>query len=373
MPQPRPKRILHVVGGMVRAGVETWLMQALRLLDPRRVHVDFLVHTNEPCAYDQEIEARGSRLLRCTEPYFSPAYGRRVSSLIRAFGPYSAVHSHVHHFSGYLLWLARLAGVPERIAHSHSDTSRQDARAAWMRRLYLGWAKQRIQLNATRLVAASRAAGRALYGGAWGSDRRQLLLHCGIDLAPFRHPPSRKEIRESLGIRDDDFVIGHTGRFAAPKNHPFLLEVAAEISRIRPNTRLLLVGDGPGRAELESRARDLGIHERTIFAGVRSDVPALLAAMDVFVFPSLWEGLPLTLLEAQAAGLPCIVSDVVSEEADIIPDLCARMPLAAGSASWAAAALRPPRRVSQEALRTVENSSFNIERSVEQLYALYNA
>ncbi len=373
MPQPKPRRILHVVGGMARAGVETWLMQALRLLDPQRVQVDFLVHTNNPCSYDEEIENRRSRLLRCTEPRFSPAYGRHFASLLKAFGPYSAVHSHVHHFSGYLLWLARLAGVPERIAHSHSDTSRQDARAGRMRRLYLGWSKQRIRKNATRLVAASQAAGRALYGGAWGSDRRQVLLHCGIDLTPFRHTPPRQVIRESLGIREDEFVIGHTGRFAAPKNHPFLLEVAAEISRTRPNTRLLLAGDGPRRAELESRARELGIRERTIFAGIRSDVPALLAAMDVFVFPSLWEGLPLTLLEAQAAGLPCILSDVISEEADVIPELCTRMQLAAGPASWAAAALRFPQRPPHDTLRTVENSSFNIERSVEQLYALYDA
>ena len=374
MPEIRPKRILHVVGGMVRAGVETWLMQALRLLDPRRVQIDFLVHTNQPCAYDREIESRGSHLLRCTESRLSPAYGCHVSSLIHAFGPYNAVHSHVHHFSGYLLWLARLSGIPNRIAHSHSDTLRLDRRAGWLRSGYLRWAKERIRRNATRMVAASHRAGVALYGDRWESDHRSHLLHCGIDLAPFRAAPERSEIRAALGIREDDFVIGHTGRFAAPKNHPFLLEIVAECKRVRPETRLLLVGDGPARHEIESRVRQLGIDKWTFFTGVREDVPALLKAMDVFVFPSLWEGLGLALVEAQAAGLPCLIADNIPEEADVVPGQIKRLPLAAGVTAWVRELLRAPAPLPGDGpLRAVEQSTFNIERSLENLYALYDA
>jgi glycosyltransferase involved in cell wall biosynthesis len=370
----RPKRVLQVVGGMVRAGVETWLMQVMRLLDPRRVKMDFLVHTDRVCDYDAEIEGRGSRLLRCTEAPRSPRYGSRFLSLIGAFGPYDVIHSHVHHFSGYLLWLARRAGIPERIAHSHSDTSRRDREAGWLRSKYLQWAKERIRRNATRLVAASRAAGGALFGEQYASDYRFLVLHCGIELAPFRTVLDRDAIRAALGIAKHEFVVGHAGRFAAPKNHRFLLEIGAEIVRRRPATRLLLIGDGPARQEMESRARNLGIDSRTIFAGVRRDVPALLKAMDVFVFPSLWEGLPLTLLEAQAAGIPCIVSDVISEEVDVEGGQIIRLPLAAGAAVWAVQALQtPPLASGEEALNALEKSSFNIERSVEQLYALYGA
>jgi glycosyltransferase involved in cell wall biosynthesis len=170
-------------------------------------------------------------------------------------------------------------------------------------------------------------------------------------------------------------VIGHTGRFFAPKNHGFLAEIAAETSLRHPQVRLLLVGDGPDRPAIEQKLRELNLTSRTIFAGVRSDVPSLLQAMDVFVFPSLWEGLPLTVLEAQAAGLPCVISDVISRETDVVPGLTRRVPLNAGAGHWAAEALssvrrRPPR---EDALCVVENSDFNILHSMEKLYALYHA
>jgi len=302
-----PKRILHIVGGMARAGVETWLMHALRLADRQRLQMDFLVHTGQTCAYDSEILDRESNIHRCLAPLRSPLYARQISSLLKE-QKYDAIHSHVHHFSGYLLWLARRAGVPLRIAHSHSDTSRQDACAKWTRRAYLRLAKGWIRAHATHLVAASRVAGRALFGADWDSDARQRLIHCGIDLAPFRDAPTREPVRASLGIDPGELVIGHTGRFVASKNHAFLAEIAAEVALRRPPVRLLLIGDGPERRIVEEKLRELNLLDRTIFAGVRPDVPALLHAMDVFLFPSLWEGLPLTVLEAQAAGLPCVIS-----------------------------------------------------------------
>ncbi len=370
----KPRRVLHVVRGMVRAGVETWLMHVLRRIDSRRVQMDFLVQTNQPCDYDAEIQARGSRLLRSIAPPYSPEYARRMCALFSAGQVYDVVHSHVHHFSGYILWLARISKVPVRVAHSHSDTSRQDSQAGWVRSRYLRRSKRWIQRNATHLVAASQVAGTALFGPEWGDNTRRRLLHCGIDLNPFRCLRGRQAARSALGIGEHEFVIGHTGRFAAPKNHSFLLEIAAAAALRKPETRLLLIGDGPARGSIEERASALGIASRTIFAGVRPDVPDFLAAMDVFVFPSLWEGLPLTVIEAQAAGLPCVVSDVISEEADVAPGLTTRLPVGAGAGAWAREALRATAEISAaDGLRAVEDSSFNIERSVEQLYALYDA
>jgi glycosyltransferase involved in cell wall biosynthesis len=370
----KPRRILHVVREMARGGVETWLMHVLRHIDSRRVQMDFLVQTDEPGDYDAEIEARGSRLLRCTAPRYSPEYARRMCALFSTGRLYDAVHSHVHHFSGYVLWLARISKIPLRVAHSHSDTSRQDKRAGWVRSRYLRYSKRWIQRNATHLVAASQVAGTALYGFEWGADARRLVLHCGIDLGPFRCLPGRQAARSALGIGEHEFVIGHTGRFAPPKNHSFLLEIAAAAALRRPETRLLLIGDGPARGSIEARARELGIAAGTIFAGVRPDVPDLLAAMDVFVFPSLWEGLPLTVIEAQAAGLRCVLSDVISEEADVAPGLTTRLPIDAGAEAWAREVLHASEVIpAAVGLKAVEDSSFNIERSVEQLYALYSA
>jgi glycosyltransferase involved in cell wall biosynthesis len=140
--------------------------------------------------------------------------------------------------------------------------------------------------------------------------------------------------------------------------------------------KLLLIGDGPDRAAIEQRVGELGLRDHTIFAGSRPDVPDLLQAMDVFVFPSLWEGLPLTVLEAQAAGLPCVISDVISNETDVVPDMIRRVSVQAGAAEWVqvvleAAEARHPDR--ETALATLESTSFNIHRSIEELYALYSA
>jgi glycosyltransferase involved in cell wall biosynthesis len=370
----RAKRVLHVVRAMNRGGVETWLMHLLRHADPRRVQFDFLVHTNQPAAFDAEIEALGARLIRCPEDHRVPGYGQSVLSSLRAAGPYDAVHSHVHHFSGYILRLARRAGIPQRIAHSHSDTSRLDHAAGWPRRCYLSLTRHWIYANATELLAASRLAADALFGEWWAADRRSRLLHCGIDLAPFADAVL-SDPRPALGIDRGDFVIGHVGRFDTPKNHAFLLEVAAAVLGVRPRARLLLVGGGPLLPAITARLEELCLLDRTTLAGVRPDVANLMAAMDVFVFPSIWEGLPLTLLEAQAAGLPCVISDVITDEAVVLPHLTRRLSLREGPRAWADAVLdagRVPRRPA-EARARVEQSSFSISHCLDALYELYAA
>ncbi|HYW43261.1 MAG TPA: glycosyltransferase [Bryobacteraceae bacterium] len=370
----QPKRILHVVRAMNCGGVETWLMHALRHMNPSRVRMDFLVH----CAgeYDEEIRTLGGRLIPCSHPLWSPAYRRSVGAAVRQFGPYDVFHSHVHHFSGYLLHLARRFGVPVRIAHSHSDTSRIDRSAGWTRRCYLRAVDRAIQANATCLAAVSRPAARALFGEGWQADSRSRLVYCGIDLAPFRPAVDRRAVRAMWRIGESELVIGHVGRFVPQKNHSLLIQVAAELMGRRPGTRLLLVGDGPLRGPIQEQARDLGIADRVGFAGSRGDVPQLLGAMDVLLFPSECEGLPLAVLEAQAAGLPCVISDVITDEADVVPELIRRVPLAQEAKQWAAAVLGAGERpvVSPgEAFRRVEQSSFNISNSIDQLYALYDA
>ena len=166
------------------------------------------------------------------------------------------------------------------------------------------------------------------------------------------------------------------GRFDRAKNHWFLTEIAAEVMRRRPMTRLLLLGDGGTRRAIEERVKNLGIAEKTIFAGTRTDVAQFLEAADAMVFPSLWEGLGLALVEAQAAGLPCVISDVIPEEADIVPSLIHRVSLAESAAYWAErllAAARDSAPLETGALVSVEDSSFNVLHSVEELYALYSA
>lgn len=333
-----PLRVLHVVGGMNRAGAETWLVQLLRRIDPARVRMDFLVHGDGPQEYEPEIRAAGGELVRCPPPGRPLAYARAFRALVRERG-YDVVHSHLHHFSGFALWLARTGGVPVRLAHSHLDTQREAISAP--RKLYAAIARASIQRHATAGVAVSRVAGEALFGPGWERDPRWRVLPCGIDLAPFQAVEGADEprrVRAELGIPPEALVLGHVGRFAPQKNHGFLLATFAAVARAHPRAWLLLVGDGPLRPGLQEEARRLGLAGRVVFAGSRSDVPRLVrSAMDVFVFPSLFEGLPLSLVEAQAAGLPCVFTDSLAEEVDLAPAQVRRLSLEAGPEAWARA------------------------------------
>lgn len=368
-------RVLHVVGGMDRGGIETWLMHVLRATNRSRLAMDFLVQTARPCSYDDEARALGAKMMPCLRPARPRAYARNLRLLLREHGPYDVVHSHVHHFSGLVLRLARRAGVPVRIAHSHNDTTALDSGSSSLRQAYLRLMARWIDRHATAGLAASRQAAASLFGPAWESEARWRIHSYGLDLTPFRAPVDRDAVRAELGISGDAFVVGHVGRFVDQKNHRFLIEVAAEVVRREPRMRLLLVGEGELRPEIERLVARLGLSDRTILAGVRPDVPRLMrGAMDVFAFPSRFEGLGLVLVEAQAAGLPCVISDVIPDEADVVPGLVHRLALSSPASAWAETLL-DARRVCEPAqsLGTVESSPFALHRTVAGLAAFYEA
>lgn len=372
------KRILHVVGGMDRGGIETWLMHTLRHIDRRRFQMDFLVHTEQKCAYDEEILGLGSRIIPCLHPSHPLTYGRRFKKITRECGPYDVVHSHVHHFSGYVLRLAKQARVPRRIAHSHNDIFRLNVQVGFWRKIYLRLMKRWVKDYATVGLGLSRQAGEALFGPDWQSDPRWRIYAYGVDLTPFRSSLDLPAVRRELGISADALVIGHVGRFMEQKNHGFLVEIFREVARLEPKARLLLVGDGPLRSRIELQVVNAGLTDQVIFTGVREDVPQLmLGAMDLFLFPSLFEGLGLVLIEAQAAGLPCIFSDTVPEEADVVGPLVRRVSLAQPASVWAKTviAARDTRNAitSQEALAMVEQSAFNISSRLKELEGIYES
>lgn len=369
-------RILHVLGIMERGGAETWLMHILRSIDRTRYHMDFLVHIPRPGAYDDEIRALGGKVIVVPHTSHPPMYAREFARVLREHGPYDVVHSHVHQYSGFVLRLAKQAGVPVRIAHSHLDDSESEARAGLSRRLYLRLMRHWIKRNATVGLAASEQAALDLFGPLWSDDPRFRILFCGVDLSPFGEAVCRDAVRAEFGIPADDFVVGHVGRFTDQKNHTFLLDVAAEILAREPETHFLLVGEGELRAAMQERVAAMGIADRVIFAGGRADVPRVMrGAMDAFVFPSKYEGLGLVLIEAQAAGLPCFFADVVPHEADTIPELVYRLQLAAPAWAWAevilaARSIAPPM-TQREALAIVEATPFNVHASWEGLERVY--
>lgn len=370
-------KVLQVVGEMNRGGMETWLMHVLRHLDRDRFRVDFLVHADAGCAYDEEIVSLGSGLFRIRPSLkkVPAAYTRRFRKVLGEGGPYHVLHSHVHYFSGMVLRLAAGAGVKERIAHIHIDTAPVRAKAGAPRRLFMSLMRKWVRDYATVGLAASTAAAASFFGSDWKEDPRWRVLHCGIDLEPFKGEGGRKRVREELGIPGDSLVIGHVGRFQPQKNHAFILRIAVEAAEREHRAFFLLVGDGPLRGEVERRAREMGLGERVVFAGERDDVPRMMRAMDAFLLPSLYEGLPLALLEAQASALPCVVSENVSPEAQAVEGLVRRVSLEEPPSTWAEEILR----AAEEArgtgralcLEVLEKSDFNIVNSVKKLEELY--
>lgn len=368
-------RILHVFGGMVKAGSETTEMQTLRLIDRDRFQMDFLVHTMQPCAYDDEIRALGSKIIRCNYPSLAWTYAFNLKQILRNYGPYDIVHSHIHHSSGYVLRIAQQVGVPIRIAHSHLDSSPSDAQAGIYRRFYLGLMKHWIARYANFGLSCSQKAAASLFGEAWDNLPCQ-VIYPARNLSPFHDCVDRVAVRAEFGIPADAFVIGHVGRFDPQKNHQFLIEIAAAVAQQEPKMRLLLIGEGSLRPDIEQKIKQLNLADHVIFAGLRSDVPRLmLGAMDVFLFPSFYEGLPSVIYEAQAGGLPCVLSDTITEEVTVVKPLLHRMALSQPALVWADVILAYrntlPRITQAEALRLIEQSQFNIQTRVKALENIY--
>ena len=360
-------RILHVLGKLDRGGVETWLVQLLAQLDRKQYQCDFLVHTDAPGAYDSEVKRLGANVISCLSPHTPLVYARRFLDILRRHGPYDVVHSHVHYFSGYVLALARLGGVPVRIAHSHTDMRLVEQSSSITRRFYRGAMKTLLSHTATGGFAVSSGAGDSLFPKSWYTNDRWKLAYLGIDLSRFSGAVDGAAARRELGLDEASMVIGHVGRVDDHKNQKFTIDIAAELLKIEPGAMFLLVGEGPRFQAIKQEIKDRGLSDYFVLPGQRCDVPRLMrAAMDLFLFPSIREGLPITLLEAQAAGLPCLVSDRVTPEAEVIPELVTWKSLSESATKWAqsiALLAQRPRLSSELACSRMQTRSIHTSRN----------
>ncbi len=299
-------RVLQCVNNMHRAGLETMLMNYYRSIDRTKVQFDFLTHRKERSDYDDEIEALGGRIYRAPRlyPQNYPAYFRYMKDFFREHPEYKIVHSHIDAMSYLPLLAAQKANVPVRIAHSHNTGIDRDFKYPLKQ-----YFRCRLGGVATHCLACGSEAGAFLF-----RDRDFLVIPNAVDASKFRYNKMvRQQKREELGI-SERFAVGHIGRMSYQKNHEFLLQVFAKLLEKRPDSILLLVGSGEKEQELKNKAADLGIASDVRFLGSRSDVHELYQAMDVFVMPSHFEGIPLVGIEAQFAGLPCLFSDGVPQE-----------------------------------------------------------
>jgi len=367
--------VLHCVYSMDRGGVETWLMHVLRLIDRNRFQFDFLYHTDGDSDYDEEIELLGARIFRLpllSNPFI---YSRRLATILKRYGPYDVVHSHDISWNGLVLATAKQAGIAVRIAHSHNDYEKSKPRNV-LKRIFIEYSRYLTRKCATDGLACSHIAACSYWGPGWREDRRWRAYYCGLDFSAYKTNRLR-DLRNKLGLSNSTFVVGHVGSFRnKQKNHSFIIDIVREVVSREKNVCFLMVGDGVLRNEIERKCSDLGLQQHVRLLGLRSDVPDLLrSAMDIFLFPSLFEGLGLALIEAQAAGLRCLCSDVIPKEADVVPELITRMSLSRSAGEWAMALLgmkdAQPSILHEQALGRVCSSHFNIEKSIDMLVQIY--
>lgn len=301
-----PIRVLQVVTTMNRGGLETMLMNYYRNINHEKVQFDFLVHREEDSDYDQEILSLCGKIYHISKLNpLSSQYRADLDDFFREHQDYKIVHSHLDCMAGIPLKYAKSNGVPVCIAHSHNSNQTKDIK--YLLKIYY---KKKIKEYADYLFACSQEAGEWMFNT---NDFK--VLNNAIDAKKYSfNAVIRKDKRKEFNIFDDSIMIGHVGRFFPQKNHSFLIDIFNDFHSINPNSYLMLIGEGDLKASIIEKVKELHLEDYVIFTGLRSDVNELLQAMDVFLFPSLYEGLPVSIVEAQAAGLPCLISDKVPIE-----------------------------------------------------------
>lgn len=353
-------RVLHVVTYMGRGGLETMIMNYYRHIDRTKVQFDFLVHRSFEADYDEEIVKLGGHIYRL--PALNPFSAKYFNALNTFFTKhhYDIVHSHLDCLSAYPLKIAKKYGVSTRIAHAHNKD--QDHNFKFLIKAY---SKHLIPRYATDLFACSKEAGKWMFSG-----HKFSILRNAIDARQYI---SNSEVAE--GIKKDmhlqnKFVIGHVGRFSPQKNHNFLIDIFKYVEKSEKSAVLLLLGTGDRKEKIEMKVRQLGLQDKVIFLGSRDDIPEVLQALDVFVFPSLYEGFSIAALEAQAAGLPCILSDRVPRECKLTENV-EFLSLDLSPREWAEHIIRYKGMPKENQFDVICNAGYDIEENAKQLENFY--
>lgn len=361
------KTVLIVVGKLSIGGAERVCRNIGYFADPQKFQIDYLVFGSEVGDYEAELQKKGCRIWHLELPKDNfPRFYTSLKKLIRQ-QHYDVVHCHTMFNSGLVLMAAKSCGVAIRIAHSHS--TRSEGRRSLEQCAYEALMRRRIQHDATHWIGCGDAAGCWLYGERFFHTHGQILLN-GIDLERFRFDGNTRQAIRSAHGWTDSFLIGHVGHLASVKNQRFLLQLMQPLLALRPKTQLLLLGEGDDRAMLEAAIRAQGIHSSVSMPGNVSDVFAYLSAMDVFVFPSLHEGMPLSVVEAQANGLPCLLSDLVPKDV-ALTELVSFLPLNEGSEPWVRAILRSGRNHPEIYAAKLGELGLGQANMLDTLYKLY--
>lgn len=356
-------RVLHMLGSLNIGGSQMLVLNLYRHMNRELVQFDIVIDRPDQQQLASEFKRLGSRIfvMPAFNGYNAFEIKQKWNVFFKEHPEYKILHSHVRSYASLYLPIARKHGV-KTIIHSHS-TSNGSGITAWIKAVM----QYPLRYQADYLMACSNEAGRWLFGEKMCKKANYIFLPNAIDIQKYQCNEVSNAYRRELGV-EGKFVLGHVGRFHEAKNHKFLLNVFAGVCARRSDAVLLLVGDGELRWTIEEQIKHLHLEDRVILTGSRSDVPQLMQAMDVFLFPSTWEGLPVTVIEAQAAGLPCFLSDRITKDVDV-SDLIRRLPIQDPDL-WVQALLEEDLS-KNDVTKDIKAAGFDIRDSAETIMKFY--
>lgn len=364
-----PVRVLHVLHSMNRGGAENALMNYYREIEREKIQFDFLLTDPNKCDFEDEILSLGGKVFRVPRLTIkSPMpYINGVRCFLKSHPEYQIVHSHTSSKSVVPLGIAKLCGVPVRISHSHNSMSESGINGRIREAL-----KPLLQRTANVYFSCGKKASEWLYGKNLSHRGKVRIIRNVIHASKFRYSLDVRNIfRKKLDIEDNTLVIGQVARFCREKNHKFSLEILYHLLKKRKNVYLLLLGDGPERESIEAYAKELGISEHIKMVGVAPNVYDYEQVMDVFILPSFYEGLPLSIIEAQVSGLPCFTTEgSVSKECSVT-DLVSYLPLEDGAERWANEILKYSSIERRDRFEEIKAAGYDSVTSARKLQDMY--
>lgn len=362
-----PVRVLHVFNFFDQGGIENFVMNVYRNIDRSKIQFDFAFPENKKGYFDEEAKALGANI------YFFDSnkksfgnYNRNLRRIIQEHGPYVAIHSHIYYFSGFVLYIAKKCGVKIRISHSHE--TQKGRKQTLIRRIYEKVMRRMIKANATDWLCCSEKAGDFVFGKSIPYQ----VLYNGIDMRRFQFRQERRDtIRKELGVEGKKVIL-NVGRFAEQKNHPFILKIFNHLLEISEDYRLVMIGGGPLEDFIREKCKEYGFYDKCFFLYNVQNAEDYYCAADIFILPSLYEGMGIVLVEAQATGLRTIISDKVPREINVT-NLATYLSIDHTEQEWAETIDKQVYMAIDRNIYNVQfaGSPFDVKRTVKDLTDIY--
>lgn len=368
-------KVLHVFKNMERGGAETLIMNIFRTMDRNKIQFDFLLTSEKEGSYCEEIKKLGGTIYKLDK--FSnkkPIKNmKNIIKIIKQNGGYDVIHIPMMFYSGWVCLSAWIAGVPNRIVHSHNaDEIHNDSIS---RKLYIKFSRMLINIFSTCKIACGDKARDFLFGNSKKVKEQTIILKNGIDISKFQNVSENKiyEMKKQFGIKTNEMIIGEVARFSEQKNHRFYLDFARYLKNKKLEVKIILVGDGELRRSIEKQVKDKQLEEYFIFTGIRKDIPELMNMFDVFCMPSLYEGFPVSIVESLAAGTPCVVSENISKETNLIDGMIKYINIQEEPQKWYEEMKEiSNKNFDKNKIKSVlEEKGYSIEKTTEKLQKIY--